>query len=148
MIRNEMPTPKKTRAQKIPLSAKPGRRMLCEVRIIALESGETVKRGCGQTGLTPSAVGWSCFYCGNYIFRAQPSLYDLWFHFKMGREYWRAMSLGGENFINGVPVAGLPDSLPRRLWADLTETQPPKWFKYFITFDEEQFQQYIETASL
>jgi hypothetical protein len=102
----------------------------------------------GQTGLMPDEVGWSCFYCGNYIFRPAPSLHDLWFHFKVGREYWRAMSLGGDNFINGVPVSGLPDSLPRRLWGDLTETRPPKWFKYYIVYDEEQFQKYLEAEGL
>lgn len=131
-------------ALKVLLPVKPGRRLLCEVRGIELENGETVKRGCGQIGLVPDEVGWSCFYCGNYIFRSAPSLYDLWFHFKVGREYWRAMSLGGDNFINGVPVAGLPDSLPRRLWGDLTETRPPKWFKYYVAYDEEQFQKYLE----
>jgi len=130
--------------QKLPLSSRSGRRLLCEVRIILLENGETVKRGCGQTGLMPSAVGWSCFYCGNYVFRSAPTLYALWFHFKMGREYWRAMSRGGDNFINGVPVSGLPDSLPRRLWGDLAETRPPKWFKYYVAFDEAQFQNYLD----
>jgi hypothetical protein len=130
----------------MPSRAEP--RPICEVRVILLENGETVKRGCGQAGLMPGAVGWSCFYCGNYVFRLAPSLYALWFHFKMGREYWRAMSRGGDNFINGVPVSGLPDSLPRRLWGDLSETRPPKWFKYYVAFDEAQFQKYLEAEGL
>lgn len=117
---------------------------MCKARIISLENGETVKRGCGRAGLIPGEVGWSCFYCGNYIFKAAPTLSALWFHFKVGREYWRAMSQGGNNFINGVPVSGFPDSLPRSLWGDLTEARPPKWFKYYIVYDEDQFQKYLE----
>lgn len=135
-------------ASRVPGSREQGQRLFCEVRVLSLENGDTVKRGCGQYGLMPNEAGWSCFYCGNYIFRTAPSLYSLWFHFKVGREYWRAMSLGGENFINGVPVSGLPDSLPRRLWGDLTETRPPKWFKYFIAYDEEQFQKYLECEGI
>ena len=125
-----------------------GRWRICEVRIIPLENGETVKRGCGRTGMIPSEVGWSCFYCGNYVYRPDPPISALWFHFKVGREYWRAMSQGGRNFINGVPVSGTPDSLPRRLWADLAEARPPKWFRYYILFDEEQFQKYLEGQGL
>ena len=125
-----------------------GRRLMCKVRIIPLENGETVKRGCGRTGMMPSEVGWSCFYCGNYVYRPAPTLSALWFHFKVGREYWRAMSQGGRNFINGVPVSGFADSLPRRLWADLKEARPPKWFKYYIVFDEDQFQKYLEEQGL
>ena len=125
-----------------------GRWRICEVRIIPLENGETVKRGCGRTGMIPSEVGWSCFYCGNYVYRPDPPISALWFHFKVGREYWRAMSQGGRNFINGVPVSGVPDSLPRRLWADLAEARPPKWFRYYILFDEEQFQKYLEEQGL
>ncbi len=125
-----------------------GRWQMCEVRIIPLENGETVKRGCGRIGMMPSEVGWSCFYCGNYVYRPAPTLSALWFHFKVGREYWRAMSQGGRNFINGVPVSGFADSLPRRLWADLTEARPPKWFKYYIVFDEDQFQKYLQEQGL
>ncbi len=121
-----------------------GRWRMCEVRVISLENGETIKRGCGRAGLMPDDVGWRCFYCGNYIFRRSPTLSSLWFHFKVGREYWRAMSQGGHNFINGVPVSGFPDSLPSCLRGDLTETRPPKWFKYYIVFDEDQFQKYLE----
>ncbi len=125
-----------------------GRRLMCEVRIIPLENGETVKRGCGCTGMMPSEVGWSCFYCGNYVYRADPTLSALWFHFKVGREYWRAMSQGGRNFINGVPVTGFPDSLPRRLLADLANARPPKWFPYYMVLDEDQFQKYLEEQVL
>ena len=117
----------------------------CRVRIISLESGETVKRGCGRKGMIPTDVGWHCFYCGNYIYQTKPSLKALWFHFRIAREYWRAMSRGENNFINGVLVSGLPDFLPRRLLADLSEANPPKWFLYYLTFDEEQFQTYLKT---
>jgi len=125
-----------------------GRLRMCEVRILSLENGETVKRGCGRMGLMSGEVGWSCFYCGNYVYHADPTLSALWFHFKVGREYWRAMSQGGNNFINGVPVSGFPDSLPRRLWADLADTQPPKWFPYYMVYDEDQFQTYLEEQGL
>jgi hypothetical protein len=131
-----------------PYPSKSGRWQMCKVRVIPLENGETVKRGCGRTGLRPSEVGWSCFYCGNYVFRADPSLSALWFHFKVGREYWRAMSQGGRNFINGVPVSGFSDSLPRRLWADLLDASPPKWFPYYMGLDEDQFQKYLEAEGL
>ena len=126
------------------LRTTPGRLSECEVRIIFLENGETVKRGCGRNGLIPTDVGWHCFYCGNYIYQSDPSLAALWFHFKIAREYWRAMSREDQNFINGVPVSGFADFLPRRLLADLAETNPPKWFRYYLTFDEEQFQKYLE----
>ena len=65
------------------LPSKAGRRLMCEVRIIPLENGETVKRGCGRTGMMPSEVGWSCFYCGNYVYRPDPPISALWFHFKV-----------------------------------------------------------------
>ena len=117
----------------------------CKVRLISLDSGETLKRGCGRNGLISTEVGWHCFYCGNYIYQSQPTLDALWFHFKIAREYWRAMSRGEKNFINGVPVSGYPDFLPRRLLADLGEACPPKWFRYYLTFDDEQFQKYLTT---
>lgn len=119
----------------------------CPVRTISLDSGETVKRGCGQIGLMSTDIGWHCFYCGNYIYQTHSSLDALWFHFKIAREYWRAMSREGTNFINGVPVSGFPDFLPRLLLADLAETQPPKWFRYYLILDDEQFQKYLDKKS-
>lgn len=117
----------------------------CKVRMISLENGETVKRGCGRAGLMASEVGWHCFYCGNYIYQTNPTLDALWFHFKIAREYWRAMSREDKNYINGVPVSGFPEFLPRRLLADLAEARPPKWFRFYLVYDEEQFQKYLET---
>lgn len=109
-----------------------------------LETGEILRRGCGRRGLRETDVGWHCLYCGNYLYRPDPSLKALWFHFKLGREYWRAMFSRDKIFINGVPVTGLPDSLPRRLFSDLLEPNPPAWFSYFIFFDSAQFVKYLE----
>ncbi len=120
----------------------------CPIRSISLESGETVKRGCGQMGLLSTDIGWRCFYCGNYIYRTHSSLNALWFHFKIAREYWRAMSREGNNFINGVPVSGFSDFLPRRLLADLAEAHPPKWFRYYLRFDDDQFKKYLDKQNL
>jgi len=54
------------------------------------------------------------------------------------------MSREDRNFINGVPVSGFPDFLPRRLLADLAETSPPKWFRNYLVFDDEQFKNYLK----
>lgn len=132
------------RKENINLKTGGGYLLTCPVRTISLENGETLKRGCGQRGLMPSDIGWHCFYCGNYIYQTNSTLDALWFHFKIAREYWRAMSLEGKNFINGVPVSGFPDFLPRRLLADLAETKPPKWFRYYLIFDDEKFQNYLD----
>jgi hypothetical protein len=120
----------------------------CPIRIVSLESGETVKRGCGDKGMIPTDTGWHCFYCGNYIYQTHAPLTALWFHFKIAREYWRAMSRGDTFFINGVPVSGGPDYLPGRLLADLAESHPPKWFRYYLIFDEEQFQSYLNNEKI
>jgi len=121
------------------------RRLICQVHSIPLDNGETLKRGCGRIGLIPSDVGWRCFYCGNYVYRADPPVEALWFHFRVAREYWRAMSRGDQHFVNGVPVSGLADSLPSCLRADLGEPSPPVWFRYFLIFDEQQFTHYLES---
>ena len=118
---------------------------LCLPVSYELETGETLRRGCGRSGLQETEVGWHCLYCGNYLYRREPSLKALWFHFKLGREYWKAMFSWDKIFINGVPVTGLPDSLPRRLFSDLLEPNPPAWFSYFIFFDGPQFIKYLET---
>jgi len=109
-----------------------------------LETGETLRRGCGKNGLHETDIGWHCFYCGNYLYRSEPSLKALWFHFRVGREYWRARFFRDRVFINGVPVSGLPDCLPRSLVCDLLEPNPPHWFSYFIFYDGPQFQKYLE----
>ncbi|MFQ5451792.1 MAG: hypothetical protein ACE5E9_14295 [Nitrospinaceae bacterium] len=119
----------------------------CTIRFITLDTGETVKRGCGSSGLIPSDVGWRCFYCGNYVYRPDASLQSLWFHFKTGREFWRVMNRNDRNFVNGVAVSGAPDPLPRFLLADLVEARPPRWFYYYMVLDENQFQRYLEARN-
>ncbi len=116
----------------------------CRVTVRRIETGERIKRGCGRRGLVPDGAGWRCFYCGNYRYRDDPTLSDLWFHFRTAREYWRAIRRGDRCFINGVPVAGPPDPLPPALLADLAEPDPPDWFLYYMVFDEEQFNRYLE----
>lgn len=125
-------------------SARSNRWSTCQVRHIVLDNGETLKRGCGRVGLMPSDVGWRCFYCGNYVYRNDPPLAALWFHFRAGREYWRGMIREGRHFINGVPVTGSSDCLPADLLADLVESSPPRWFRYFVIFDADQFERYLE----
>jgi hypothetical protein len=110
----------------------------------ALETGEILQRGCGRNGLHETDVGWHCLYCGNYLYRPEPSLEALWFHFRVGREYWRAMFSQDKIFINGIPVTGLPDGLPKNLASDLLEPNPPPWFSYFIFYDGPQFAKYLE----
>ena len=115
----------------------------CPVVVVTLEDGERPRRGCGQLGMMASAGGWKCFYCGNYIFGSSEDLQELWFHFRLGREYWRVKSFLGMDFINGVPVSGKGDSLPRSLWPDLGETAAPGWFAKFIVLDEDEFDKYM-----
>jgi hypothetical protein len=109
-----------------------------------LETGKILQRGCGKKKLYETDVGWHCLYCGNYLYRREPSLKAMWFHFRVGREYWRAMFSLDNVFINGVPVSGLPDCLPRRLISDRLEPNPPPWFSYFIFYDGPQFKKYLE----
>jgi hypothetical protein len=116
---------------------------LCRQVFHLMETGEKIKRGCGRRGLMPTEVGWKCFYCGNYIYRTSTTLIQLWFHFRLAREYWRASSRGDQEFVNGVPVAGNADPLPGRLLADLDNPRPPRWFRYYILYDEKQFQDYM-----
>lgn len=116
----------------------------CRISFTTLETGETVKRGCGGSGLVPYNVGWRCLYCGNFVYRAKITVRQMWFHFKVAREYWRPMSRQNVNFINGIPVSGAIDSLPRFLLRDLDETLPPKWFPYYLLYDESQFKRYLE----
>jgi len=110
-----------------------------------LETGESLRRGCGRFGLVANEVGWRCFYCGNYVYQAGPDLDSLWFHFKFAREYWLATHRAGINYVNGIPVDGVADPLPRRLRAYLSETRPPKWFVHYLAGDEDQFRRYLET---
>ncbi len=109
-----------------------------------LESGEEIYRGCGMPGLYRTDVGWRCFYCGNYLYEKRPSLEALWFHFWVGRDYWRILVSQEKVYINGVPISGHPDALPRRLLSDLLEPDPPKWFPYFICYGRTEFNKYLE----
>jgi len=118
--------------------------LACPKRVIRLETGETLKRGCGRKNLFFDEVGLKCFYCGNYVYLPQPSLGALWFHFKIGREFWKASQRAGVNFINGVPVSGMPDPLPQRLRGDLSEPKPPTWFSHFVNCEEDEFERYLE----
>ena len=124
----------------------PGKRRLkvCLPASFKLETGETIERGCGKNGLYETDVGWQCIYCGNYLYRPKISLKAMWFHFRVGREYWRVMFSRDNFFINGVPVSGSPDCLPKSLLADLAEPNPPPWFSYFIYYDGPQFEKYLE----
>lgn len=120
--------------------------MRCVVVTRTLEAGDTVKRGCGNRGMVFCDVGWRCLYCGNLVYCPDTSLNSLWFHFKVGREYWRIMNRESVNYLNGIPVHGEIDPLPRFLRADLEEKQPPKWFPYFLIYDEYQFKHYLEMS--
>lgn len=114
----------------------------CRIVNLRLETGETLKRGCGLSGLEEVETGWRCFYCGNHIYRSGLRLEALWSHFKIGREYWRPVHVEGRDFVNGIPVTG--EDLPRRLLADLKEIRPPRWFAYYLIYDEQEFTRYLQ----
>lgn len=114
----------------------------CPVIKQRLETGEIIKRGCGLRGLEPREAGWRCFYCGNYVYRGGLELDALWLHFKTGREYWRLIYMDGMDYINGMPFLGR--DLPVRLLADLREIHPPRWFAYYLIYDEPDFKRYVE----
>lgn len=116
----------------------------CEIEFTVLESGETVKRGCGSRGLVRFEAGWRCFYCGNYIYHPRLQLAVLWRHFKTAREFWRATHINGQNYINGIPVSGNVESLPAYLLADLLEVEPPEWFGFYLLYEEAEFARYLE----
>jgi len=117
---------------------------VCLKERILLESGEEILRGCGFSGMVRTDVGWRCLYCGNYLYQEKSPLEALWFHFRVGREYWKISISQDKIFINGVPVSGMPDSLPRKFVSDLSEPCPPKWFPYFVTYEGHQFKEYLE----
>lgn len=114
----------------------------CPIVNQRLDTGEIIKRGCGLRGLAPCPAGWHCFYCGNYIFRVGLQLSVLWMHFKTGREYWRSIYIGGINYVNGIPSTS--KDLPMRLLADIREVNPPRWFAYYLIYDEPDFKRYVE----
>ncbi|MBC8284333.1 MAG: hypothetical protein H8E32_11015 [Nitrospinae bacterium] len=116
----------------------------CRKTIFCLENGEEIRRGCGLLGMHRTDVGWRCLYCGNYLYQDKSHLDALWFHFRVGREYWRISVSQDKVYINGVPVSGSPDSLPQKLVSDLAEPRPPKWFPYFVCYEGHQFKKYLE----
>lgn len=116
----------------------------CKIVFKTLETGETIKRGCGNRGLVRFEAGRKCFYCGNYVYYPNLKLETLWFHFKLGREYWRAINIDGRDFVNGIPVSGRAEPLPRYLLADLLEVRPPRWFPFYLLYEEEEFTRYLE----
>lgn len=120
---------------------------LCRIVTANLETGETVKRGCGRKGMEAFGAGWRCLYCGNYVYRSGAGLAELWSHFKTGREYWRATVVGGQEFVNGVPAPGGAEGLPSRLLDDLREIRPPKWFAYYLVCEERDFRRYLEQSA-
>lgn len=116
----------------------------CKIVVMTLETGETIKRGCGNRGLVGFEAGRKCFYCGNYVYHPNLKLETLWFHFKLAREYWRAVDIDGRDFVNGIPVPGRAEPLPHYLLADLVEVQPPRWFPFYLLYEEEEFIRYLE----
>ncbi len=134
-------------AIRVPLSGWRRFRICREVHL-TLQNGEVLKRGCGRRGLYPFDGGWRCFYCGRYLYESGSSLQALWFHFRLAREYWRVQSANGRDFINGVPVPGLPDPIPLCLQGDLTEPDPPEWFAVFVDEDETEFKRYLKRKYL
>ncbi|QPJ64574.1 MAG: hypothetical protein G3M78_03855 [Candidatus Nitrohelix vancouverensis] len=116
----------------------------CRIVVRKLESGEMLKRGCGQCGMIVASGGWRCLYCGNFCYQSQPDLQTLWFHFKLSREFWRVSLQRDQVYINGFPVESPADSLPGFLRGDLSEVQPPDWFREYVLGDEYQFRNFLE----
>lgn len=121
---------------------------LCMVEQVVLESGERLKRGCGRPGLYRFDGGWRCFYCGRYLYERGPTLNALWFHFRLARDYWRIQCANGRDYINGVPVPGVPDPLPQVLQKDLSDPEPPAWFSVFVEMDEDGFKRYMKSKQI
>ncbi|QPJ61475.1 MAG: hypothetical protein G3M70_06065 [Candidatus Nitronauta litoralis] len=117
---------------------------VCQPEQVKLQTGECLKRGCGKRGLYPFDGGWRCFYCGRYLYETGSPLRALWFHFRLAREYWRIQCANGRDFINGIPVPGVPDPLPHRLQRDLSDPEPPAWFSVFVEVDEEGFKHFLK----
>ncbi len=115
----------------------------CQMTWVSLQTGERIKKGCGRMGLYPFDGGRRCFYCGRYLYEPASSLDAMWFHFRLAREYWRIQSTHGRDFINGVPVPGMPDPLPPHLQKDLSDPKPPRWFGVFVKMEEDEFKNYL-----
>ena len=122
--------------------AAPGLRR-CPVAVIALASGENIKRGCGRSGMVEFGACLRCLYCGNYLYKKSSSLESMWFHFRWAREFWRIHNTHGRDFVNGVPVLGKAETLPSSCLPDLAESKPPRWFPYFLKYSDEEFRKYM-----
>ncbi len=120
----------------------------CRVEQVILQSGERLKRGCGKAGLFRFDGGWRCFYCGRYLYETRATLAAMWFHFRLARDYWRIQCANGRDYINGVPVPGMPDPLPQSLQGDLLDPDPPAWFSVFVEVDEEGFKRYLKNKQI
>lgn len=94
--------------------------------------------------MCPFEAGWRCFYCGRYLYEDSSTLGSLWFHFRLARDYWRVQNAQGRDYINGMPIPGSPDPLPRRLANDLAEPNPPPWFSVFVTAEADEFKRYLD----
>lgn len=116
---------------------------LCPVVTITLANGEVLKRGCGRSGMSEFDACLRCMYCGNYLYEKAPSLESLWFHFRWAREFWRIHNTHGRDFVNGVPIAGKAETLPSSCLQDLAEFKPPRWFPYFLKYNDQEFQEYM-----
>lgn len=141
---------KRLKIHRVPSRAGAGAERLerCRITLVTLDSGEILKKGCGRRGLVSFEGGWKCFYCGRYQYTEGPSLEELWFHFRLGREYWRVQSSAGREYVNGVPVSGPGDVLPAGWVRDLADPKPPDWFRAYVQCDETQFNQYLQHREL
>ncbi|KMP10755.1 hypothetical protein UR09_03060 [Candidatus Nitromaritima sp. SCGC AAA799-A02] len=124
-----------------------GQLQVCVIENKKLETGERLRRGCGFRGMVDCSVGRHCLYCGNIIYYPDSNLGSLWFHFKTGREYWKASHRHTQDFINGIPVDAPVERIPRSLLSDLDEPAPPDWFFYYVVYDEDRFLKYLESRA-
>ena len=79
----------------------------CRQEYYYLENGEEIQRGCGLLGLYRTDIGWRCLYCGNYLYKNKLPLDALWFHFRMGREYWKISYLRIKKLLLTVYCLGV-----------------------------------------
>ena len=115
----------------------------CPVVVITLSSGEVIKRGCGRLGMSEFDACLRCLYCGNYLYQKAPSVESLWFHFRWAREFWKVRNNHGRDFVNGFPVMGKAETLPSSCLPDLAESKPPRWFPYFLKYNDREFRDYL-----
>ena len=134
---------KKLRLVRISETKAGPRLMRCPVVVLTLANGEVIKRGCGRAGMAEFDACMRCLYCGNYLYKKVSSLQSLWFHFRWAREFWRIHNSYGRDFVNGVPVMGKAEALPSSCLPDLAESEPPRWFPYFLKYSDQEFRDYM-----